>query len=73
VPGRPPGQPQQQVPTGPRPVVREPEPGPPWKGPPPQEYRGNEIVARFNGPLMALGLSQVGCQVVTCCSWAHDV
>jgi hypothetical protein len=55
-----PVRPQQQVPTGPRPVVREPEPGPPWRGPPPQEYRGNEMVARFNGPLMSLGLSQVG-------------
>lgn len=27
----------------------------PFKGPAPSEYRGNEIVARFDGPLMVLG------------------
>lgn len=49
-------------------VLRPEEPPPPWRGAPPQEYRGTDIVARFTGPLMTLGdpLVREGCAFGVC-------
>jgi hypothetical protein len=30
-----------------------------YRGPPPEELRGSQVVARFDGPLMTLGEAQV--------------
>ncbi|KAJ9509990.1 hypothetical protein QJQ45_011673 [Haematococcus lacustris] len=53
------------LPGGPRPAAPPPvvlpleDPVPPWRGPPPVEYRGNEVVSRAAGPLMTLGAATI--------------